>query len=439
MKRLLFVLIIMTFGFISTSCGDTVETGRLESSGAVEGFDFSDEDNNLEMTLSNMQYGKPFKLGDEWENYRVTTESPDDRDPNHTAYEKIDEDYFLVRVSRSSSGEKSSYQDLVLLAYHLSKWNQNSAWMPVLLQHNNQYALSVSPFYYDSSKDGYDDVLNILRHVDPMTEQQDNAYSIIGLQLKSDFAAYGRTRHDIQLSYLNQSQDEFVWKGDFLIDKNSDGKWITVYTSKQSNENEVIIHENELKSLVFSIDRKYKDLEIGDYRISFNYYRRQQFGIPYRDTSYPVYKAEATFLVSEIDLHYSLDYDKVKDIFPGIEFEPEFQVYPLGTTHVKVKWRNNSTDGIIYGAYFILEQKVDNEWHQIKLNPDDDIMFPLMAYNVNPGENAWYEYPINLYSYADTTGEYRIHTRFMRKSLNGKDFGSGKYPDYDIYAYFRIN
>lgn len=439
MKRLLFALIIITYGLICIGCSDTGKTGQLESYVESKGFYFSDVENNLEMTLSNIQYGKPFKLEEEWENYNIRIENPDDRDPNHTDYRKIDEDYFVVRVSRSKSSENVTYQDLVLLAFHIPKWNQNSTWKPMLLQHNSQYLLSVSPYYYDSSKRGYDDVLDILRHVDPMTEWQDNAYSIIGLQLKSDFAAYGRTRHDIQLSYLNQSQDEFVWKGAFIIDKNSNGKWITVYTSKQSNENEVIIHENELKSLVFSIDRNYKDLEEGDYRISFNYYRMQQFGIPYSDDGYPEYNAETTFIVSEIDLPYSLDYDKVKDIFPGIEFEPEFQVYPLGTTHVKVKWRNNSTDGIIYGDYFILEQKVDNEWHQIKLNPDDDIMFPLMAYNVNPGETAWYEYPIKLYSYADTTGEYRIHTRFMRKSLNGKDFGSGKYPDYDIYAYFRIN
>jgi hypothetical protein len=89
---------------------------------------------------------------------------------------------------------------------------------------------------------------------------------------------------------------------------------------------------------------------------------------------------------------------------------------------------------MMYGNNFHLEKKVNDEWIEFR----DNIDFTLEGYILPPQSEVWKKYTVHIYDKDLELGEYRIATDFHRETLNGKDFGSGNYPNYNIYAYFKV-
>lgn len=123
----------------------------------------------------------------------------------------------------------------------------------------------------------------------------------------------------------------------------------------------------------------------------------------------------------------------------GVWIETEYETYITGILDVRVKWFNIIGDEVMYGNYFVLEKKVNNNWKQVSKKTDINYSFTLEGYGLRPNKSRWHNY--NLISYTDglTPGEYRINTTFSRQSLDGIDYGAGNYPRYQVYGYFSVD
>lgn len=130
--------------------------------------------------------------------------------------------------------------------------------------------------------------------------------------------------------------------------------------------------------------------------------------------------------------------ENCKEFLEGVWMETEYETYIEGTQDVKVKWYNIVDDTMSYGQFFVLEKKIDDQWMRITKESAIEYGFSAEAMNLQYNTSRWHTY--NLIAYTDglTQGNYRINTVFSRDTLKGLDYGSGNYPDYQVFGYFVV-
>jgi len=144
---------------------------------------------------------------------------------------------------------------------------------------------------------------------------------------------------------------------------------------------------------------------------------------------------EVTVTESEEEVIYNTD---DSESLEGIEILTEYEVYSQDTKEVKVKWFSTLDDEIMYGNYFSLEKKVDDQWVIVRKETDEFIGFTLIGYILGYGDESWQTFNTSVYAETLEIGQYRIATDFHRETLNGNSYGAGNYPRYPIYAYFEV-
>lgn len=129
---------------------------------------------------------------------------------------------------------------------------------------------------------------------------------------------------------------------------------------------------------------------------------------------------------------------KELDILEGVWIETEYETYKVGVTKVRVKWFNQLRDSVMFGEFFILEENVNGEWKQVSKKTNINYAFNSLGYSLPSNDTRWHTF--NLIPYTDglPSGTYRISTTFLRETLDGKDYGAGNYPEYQVYGYFNV-
>lgn len=105
-------------------------------------------------------------------------------------------------------------------------------------------------------------------------------------------------------------------------------------------------------------------------------------------------------------------------------------VSPEGLTLV---FENKSNNHVIYGEYFLLEQKINEKWYEVPISIEGDYGFNDIGYELNIGELREYEMDWEwLYGNLEI-GNYRI----IKDVLDFK--GTGDYNQYYLSTEFEIN
>lgn len=126
------------------------------------------------------------------------------------------------------------------------------------------------------------------------------------------------------------------------------------------------------------------------------------------------------------------------DELDGVWIETEYETYEVGTTNVRVKWYNTLLDNMSFGQMFVLEEKVNGSWKTVSKDTDINYAFTAEGLILNSNDTIWHTYHLTPYTDGLTSGKYRISTTFFRYTYEGKDYGSGNYPDYQVYGYFEV-
>jgi hypothetical protein len=105
----------------------------------------------------------------------------------------------------------------------------------------------------------------------------------------------------------------------------------------------------------------------------------------------------------------------------------------VSSTGLTVSFKNNSDKQCIYGEYFLLEKKINENWYQVPVVIDGEHGFDAIGYDLASGKEG--EWKVNwdwLYGSLDT-GEYRI----VKDILDFRK--TGDYDKYYLAAEFKIH
>ncbi|MCL2409074.1 MAG: hypothetical protein FWC96_05595 [Oscillospiraceae bacterium] len=136
------------------------------------------------------------------------------------------------------------------------------------------------------------------------------------------------------------------------------------------------------------------------------------------------------------------------DISGTVTLSTEFASYPIGTTEIRVFWKNDGVTNITFGDAFALEKQVEGIWTYVT----STIEFPHVGYLVFPGTVVEHIYgfrplydednnrivitPITWYTLSNnvtlTEGHYRILTDYLVRE-------GAYYVSIVIYATFAVS
>ena len=122
----------------------------------------------------------------------------------------------------------------------------------------------------------------------------------------------------------------------------------------------------------------------------------------------------------------------------GVWIETEYETYETGIMDVRAKWYNTLNDEIMFGEFFILEKKVNGSWERVSKETDINYGFNAIGYGLLTNDARWHTYHLIPYTDGLSPGDYRISASLSRMTLDGNDYGSGNYPDYQVYGYFTV-
>ena len=126
------------------------------------------------------------------------------------------------------------------------------------------------------------------------------------------------------------------------------------------------------------------------------------------------------------------------DELNGVWIETEYETYKVGVTSVRVKWYNLLLDRMMFGQPFVLEENVNGIWKKVSKETNLNYGFTLEGLILDLNDTRWHTYDLSCYTDGLSSGEYRISATFFRTTLDGNDYGSSKYPEYQVYGYFNV-
>lgn len=147
---------------------------------------------------------------------------------------------------------------------------------------------------------------------------------------------------------------------------------------------------------------------------------------------------QETTINNESDKLNSDNLTKKVDELKGVWIETEYETYKTGVTKVRVKWFNLLLDNMMFGQPFVLEENVNGIWKKVNKKNDINYGFTTEGLILYSNDTRWHTYDLICYTDGLTSGEYRISTNFLRNTLDGKDYGAGNYPVYQVYGYFNV-
>lgn len=158
------------------------------------------------------------------------------------------------------------------------------------------------------------------------------------------------------------------------------------------------------------------------------------------------YEAEYCFMLdndgSSVEADESQWTEVTGERHPELEnvwIETEYEVYPIGTTEINVKWYNDTSDEMMYGDPFYIDKKVGGKWYVVEISPGNDYAFHSIGYSLRANNQEWKEYNLISYTHGLTEGDYRIRSDFFRLILDGKETKHGDdNRNYSIYGYFTV-
>ncbi|MBM7577834.1 immunoglobulin-like domain-containing protein [Jeotgalibacillus terrae] len=105
----------------------------------------------------------------------------------------------------------------------------------------------------------------------------------------------------------------------------------------------------------------------------------------------------------------------------------------VSKTGVTVLIENDSDKKVLYGASYVLEKKINDDWYQVPITLEENYGFEDVGYTVLPdAADEWKTSWSGIYDTLES-GEYRIVKDVI-------DFrSSGDYDKYDLAAEFEIN
>lgn len=103
------------------------------------------------------------------------------------------------------------------------------------------------------------------------------------------------------------------------------------------------------------------------------------------------------------------------------------------TTNLTIAFVNNSDNQCIYGEFFLLEKKINENWYQVPVVIADNYGFNSIGYELNSGGSSEWAVDWDWLYGSLKKGEYRI----VKDILNFK--GTGDYDTYYLAAEFTIN
>lgn len=128
--------------------------------------------NDEEFEILKDDYGYSITVPIDWSGVFVTREDQDINSPLHEMLKKLDQDYFIVRHRHPNWTEETPYQDIVFSMVRNKEWNKNAndvtsghlELLPQTVLSNFEYILVHDPHHYSSKNQGYDEVVDILKH-----------------------------------------------------------------------------------------------------------------------------------------------------------------------------------------------------------------------------------------------------------------------------------
>lgn len=232
--------------------------------------------------------------------------------------------------------------------------------------------------------------------------------------------------------------DDIMTTGDYYIEQDYNGQWNKL-TRDESHLDESLKYEvTRLDSQLYSYSAGMdgSTFEQGDYRIGIDYKRKSLYGIELDVDASPIYRVYDDFYIGQDNIAKDTKSNNDENSIEGIVILSEYEVYEQGTEIVKVKLYNYLNDPFTYGEGYSIERLIDSQWEPLRGKGDRS--FVDIGYSLEPMSEHWMSYNLE-FLYDDLEeGQYRIHTNILRDSIDGKDFGPGNYPSYDIYCYFEI-
>lgn len=73
----------------------------------------------------NEEYGFAIELPKDWDGYRVIEEQQNKESEKHEIFQRLDEDYVIVRIRHPNWTQETPYQDIVLTMFHSRQWREN--------------------------------------------------------------------------------------------------------------------------------------------------------------------------------------------------------------------------------------------------------------------------------------------------------------------------
>ncbi|MBI9011471.1 MAG: hypothetical protein JEZ08_04515 [Clostridiales bacterium] len=128
--------------------------------------------NDEEFEILKDDYGYSITVPIAWSGVFVTREDQDAKSPLHEMLTKLDEDYFIVRHRHPKWTAETPYQDIVFSIVRREEWNKHAndatsgvlELLPQTILSNFEYLLVHDPYHYSSKNQGYDEVMDILKH-----------------------------------------------------------------------------------------------------------------------------------------------------------------------------------------------------------------------------------------------------------------------------------
>lgn len=372
------------------------------------------------------KYGLILDLPKEWDGYTVSVGQCDPDSPKYEYFKSIDKNHFIVRISPLQKSE--TFQELILVGFRLDPWNDygkgNVDVLPPIVTFSDKFVYSIDPYYYDISKEGYNDVIDILMSLTYYEYNEGDYKTIDTVTVETEQIIYSGSTDVIRLKWRQIMQDDVYTNGRFVIEQYNGQSWQEVHS----------LYEEDL---VYTIDRdsawiSYPTkglLEKGMYRILIEFKRNTLYGLTLTS---PLYRSYDEFEVGDEEIYRNSDVT-----LEGVGLETEYEIYPEGVIEIHAKWYNNLNDEFMYGAQFSVEEHLDNVWQKVKF-PDSDFTFHLVGYPLKVYDEKWQRFYLEIYTDGLKEGNYRIRTSLHRMTLDGKDFGAGNYPSYQIYSDFEV-
>lgn len=73
----------------------------------------------------NEEYGFAIELPKDWDGYQVIEEQQSKESGNHEIFQRLDEDYAIVRIRHPYWTQETPYQDIVFTIFHSRQWREN--------------------------------------------------------------------------------------------------------------------------------------------------------------------------------------------------------------------------------------------------------------------------------------------------------------------------